>query len=329
MNTSLSLISQYPKDKYTLLVPIEKAAAIPDIQQPVISAVEISKDLKDGEIYIQTKEKKAYADKNGKQHPAEPARYALTKKGLNKLASAAGIEKTSAEQLIPSTCQKCAAVNRSIGKQAPCGSCENRDVRYRVTISVPQISGPAITVVEENEINVELRTAGMSVSQKAEYVKTLAARCITGAYNRAIRAALQIKPTYLLEEFDKPFVVAYLAPNLDNPDVKQAAIESMFRGKSRLFGGVQEQEQLAGAQEASAAVQGRSEAQENFDGYEFDEEIPEEDLRQVQSGYEEEDRSIDFACDKCGAQVTEKVWDYSIEKYGMPLCYKCQRGVKR
>jgi hypothetical protein len=334
MNTSLSLIAQYPKEKYTLLVPIEKASVIPEIQQPVVSAVEISKDLNEGEIYIQTKEKKAYTDKNGTKYPAEPARYALTKKGLNKLASAAGIEKTGAEQMIPSTCQKCIAINRSMGKPAPCGSCGNRDVRYRVTISVPQISGPAITVVEENEINVDLRTVGMSVTQKKEFMKTLPARCITGAYNRAIRAALQIKPTYLLEEFDKPFVVAYLAPNLDNPDVKKAAIEAMFRGKSSLFGR-EGQGQNGIGQETLGKIpdNGTLREQGDFQEYDYDEEIQEGDLQSVQEehqqDFEEEDRSMDFACDKCGAQITEKVWDYSIDKYGRPLCYKCQRGAKK
>ena len=43
---------------------------------------------------------------------------------------------------------------------------------------------------------------------------------------------------------------------------------------------------------------------------------------------EEEDRTIDFRCDKCDCVIPQKVWDYSVENFGRPLCYKCQRIVK-
>lgn len=42
MNTSISLINQYPKAQYTLLVPIETVAKISEIQSPVINTVKIS-----------------------------------------------------------------------------------------------------------------------------------------------------------------------------------------------------------------------------------------------------------------------------------------------
>lgn len=315
-NTALSLIEQYPKKDFTLLVPIEKTANISEIQAPVISAVKISTNLEDNEIYIQTKEKKAYEDGKG-YHPAEPARYALTKKGLNKLASAAGIEKLEPEQLIPSTCQKCAMINQSSNKMAPCGTCSNRDVRYRVTISVPQISGPAILVSDESEINVELKTSGMSDYQKNEYMKTLAGRCITSAYNRAIRAALHIKGTYLIEEFKKPFVVAYLAPNLDNPDVKQAAIESMFSSSRRLFGSTAVMAPIV------QNIKQNCEESDVFDtSYE-------ENSSMSESEELIEDRTRDFCCDKCGTVIKKNVWQYSFDKYDRPLCMKCQNIIKR
>lgn len=322
MSTSLSIIEQYPADKYTLLVPIEKTAHISEIQQPILSAVKISTDLNDNEIYIQTKAKKGYKDKDGAWHEPEPVRYALTKRGLNRLAAAAGIEKIAAEQLVPSTCNKCALVHQGIGKAAPCGTCGNKDVRYRVTISVPQISGPAIIMVEENEINVESKTRGMTEKQKEEFIKTVAGRCVTGAYNRAIRAALQLKATYLLEEFDKPFVVAYLAPNLDNPEVKNAAIEAMFSGKTKLFGTRQGLEEHSGTGNSSV----KAPAPEEFD-YD-DEYIEESEPDGPPDNGVQENRSMDFYCDKCGVSITEKVYDFSIERFGRPLCYKCQKIVK-
>lgn len=322
MSTSLSIVEQYPSDKYTLLVPIEKTACISEIQQPILSAVKISTKLDDNEIYIQTKAKNGYKDSRGNWHEPEPARYALTKRGLNRLASAAGIEKLATEQLVPSTCNKCALVNRGLGKAAPCGTCGNKDVRYRVTISVPQISGPAIIMVEENEINVEAKTRGMSAAQKEEFIKTVAARCVTGAYNRAIRAALQLKSTYLIEEFDKPFVVAYLAPNLDNPEVKNAAIEAMFSGKTKLFGTHQILEEHSETEKNSMTTA----VPEEFD---YEEDYIEEPYIEKPMGREvPEDRTMDFHCDKCGVSITEKVYDFSVDRFGRPFCYKCQKVVK-
>ena len=43
---------------------------------------------------------------------------------------------------------------------------------------------------------------------------------------------------------------------------------------------------------------------------------------------EQEDRSMDFCCDKCGAVIPERVWDYSVNNFGRPLCYKCQKIEK-
>lgn len=40
-----------------------------------------------------------------------------------------------------------------------------------------------------------------------------------------------------------------------------------------------------------------------------------------------EDRTMDFRCDKCNEVISKKVWDYSIEHYDRPLCYKCQKIV--
>lgn len=33
----------------------------------------------------------------------------------------------------------------------------------------------------------------------------------------------------------------------------------------------------------------------------------------------------DFICSKCGAHISKKIADYSAEKYGKILCYKCQK----
>ena len=34
----------------------------------------------------------------------------------------------------------------------------------------------------------------------------------------------------------------------------------------------------------------------------------------------EEDRTADFQCSRCGTIINEKVYEYSINKFGEPLC---------
>ena len=36
-----------------------------------------------------------------------------------------------------------------------------------------------------------------------------------------------------------------------------------------------------------------------------------------------------FFCEKCGEPIPERVYDYSVEHYEMPLCYKCQKTERR
>ena len=49
----------------------------------------------------------------------------------------------------------------------------------------------------------------------------------------------------------------------------------------------------------------------------------------VQKEETEPDRSADFQCSRCGEIINERVYEYSINKFGEPLCIKCQRGGGR
>ena len=259
----------------------------------------------------------------------------ITKNGLKKLADGAGIKMVSSEHVIPTTCQKCVAVNQNCGKVVQCGNCQNKDVAYRVTISVPQLTGEVLMVEDTHETIVENVTPGMTQKQRAEFMKHMPQICEAKALNGAIRTALHIKGTYTLEELKKPFVVAYLVPNLNHEEVKRAAIDSMFQASKNLFGeahapSVQQIESKVPEQAAIEASDG-----EDYDKYidgSYQEEAAgyneETQLQGTGQTMEEEDRSRDFCCDKCGEQVSRKVWDYSVERFDRPLCYKCQKIVR-
>ncbi|UQK42174.1 D-Ala-D-Ala carboxypeptidase family metallohydrolase [Faecalibacterium sp. I3-3-89] len=235
-HAALTIAQQYPPAQYNLLVPMQTVTEIADIQKPVMNSVSISTNLNDGEIYEMEKAKDEWRDSKGYVHKATPAKYALTKKGLTKLMRAAGIKILSSRPVVPSTCQKCAEVNRSIGKPIRCGGCPNKDVKHEVRISVPQLTGENVTIVAHKEIAVEDVTAGMTEKQRAEFMKFRSEMCESKALNRALRTAMQIKSSYLIEEFKKPFVVAYLVPNLDNPAVREEAVKSMFGAANDLYG---------------------------------------------------------------------------------------------
>lgn len=321
----LSISKQYPAENYNLLGNTDVMVEVPDIKSPVVQAVRLNADPKKGDVYIQQKAQDAYTDKRGVHHPATPNLYAVTKNGLKKLADGAGIKMVSSEHVIPTTCQKCVAVNQNCGKVVQCGNCQNKDVAYRVTISVPQLTGEVLMVEDTHETIVENVTPGMTPKQRAEFMKHMPQICEAKALNGAIRTALHIKGTYTLEELQKPFVVAYLVPNLNHEKVKQAAIDSMFQASQRLFGtppSIQQVETRVPESAAKEASDG-----ENYDQY-VDDTYTGVSENQSSTSIEQEVRDQDFYCDKCGAHITEKVWDYSVERFNRPLCYKCQKIVR-
>ena len=320
-NNSLTLSTKYPKDKYNLLVPVQVVTEISDIQKPVMNSVSISTNLDDKEIYEQEKAQPASGG-----YPARPAKYAITKRGLTKLMRAAGIKIKYSKPVIPSTCQKCAEMNARIGKPVNCGNCSNKDVKYEVCISVPQLTGENLEIIAHKEIIVEDVVADMKPKQKAEFMKFRNEMCESKALNRALRTAMQIKGTYQLDEFKKPFVVAYLVPNLDNPDVREKAIDSFFSNASQLYGdrpqeGTTRRIDIDADDDATEADEPIYGDFAGDDSYANDAPVMDEPPTPAAPTTSPQGA----VCDKCGAEISEKVYNYSIEKFGKPLCFKCQK----
>lgn len=318
----LSISKEYPSEKYNLLGNTDVMVEIPDIKSPVIQEITLDPKPSKGDVYIQQHAKKEWTDDRGIYHPATPDLYAIRKNGLKKLADGAGIKMMYSEHVVPSTCQKCVAVNQNSGKVVQCGNCRNKDVAYHVMISVPQLTGEVLTVEDTHEIIVDNVTPGMTNKQKAEFMKHLPQICEAKALNGAIRTALHIKGTYTRQELQKPFVVAYLVPNLNNEEVKHIAIESMFGSSRNLFGSIPSVQQI----ESKVPELADAEASdgENYDSY------VDGTYTDVESNGNErhEEERNDFYCDKCGKNIAEKVWDYSTEHYDRPLCYSCQKKEK-
>lgn len=326
-NTALQISSQYPADKYNLLVPMQTVTEIAEIHKPVMNAVQISTRLEDKEIYEQEKARAAWKDR-----PAQPAGYALTKKGLNKLMRAAGIKILGTRPIVPSTCQKCAEVNRGIGRPVNCGACGNKDVKFEARISVPQLTGENIEIVAHKEIIVQDVTEGMSDNQRKEFLKFRNEMCETKAINRALRAAMHIKGTYTLEELKKPFVVAYLVPNLDNEAVKAEAVRHFFSNSQEIYGGhttdarkaifVEDDVEEGMEYEAPARPIEQPEAA----AYREIPAAPPQGVQRQQNEIAEARPDYDpTICTHCGVKCSNGVVKYSQQQYGQTLCMACQR----
>lgn len=328
---ALQITTQYPAEKYNLLVPMQTVAEIAEIHKPVMNAVQISTNPADKEIYEQEKPQDGWTGKDGSYHPGKPAGWALTKKGLNKLMRAAGIKILGTRPIIPSTCQKCAEVNRSIGRPVNCGTCGNKDVKFEARISVPQLTGENIEFVAHKEIIVQDAVDGMSDKQRKEFLKFRSEMCETKAINRALRAAMHIKGTYTIEELKKPFVVAYLVPNLDNEAVKAEAVRHFFSSAQEIYGGRNTDGRKA------VFVEDDTE-----DGMEYEtpnkpiehheaayketpQEPPREAQRRQQAAQEAQPDYDPYVCCECGAKVSSGVVRYSQQQYGRTLCMACQR----
>lgn len=317
---TLQITAQYPAERYNLLVPMQTVAEIAEIHKPVMNAVQISTNEADKEIYLQDRSK------------AKADGWALTKKGLNKLMRAAGIKILGTRPIIPSTCQKCAEVNKSIGRPVNCGTCGNKDVKFEARISVPQLTGENIEIVAHKEIIVDDVSVSMTEFQKKEFLKFRSEMCETKAINRALRAAMHIKGTYSLAELAKPFVVAYLVPNLDNEAVKAEAVRHFFASAQELYGGHNT--------EARRAIFVEDDVEEGME-YETPgkpieqpenaayKEAPAEPPRATQERQQAAaEAAPDFdpnVCVECGVKVSNGVVRYSQQQYGRTLCMACQR----
>ena len=329
---TLSLIDKYPKSDYNLLVPVQVVASISDIQRPVMNTVQISTDLNDKEIYEQEKAQPASG-----RFPARPAKYAITKRGLTKLMRAAGIKIKYSKPVVPSTCQKCATMNAQIGKPVNCGSCRNKDVKYEVCISVPQLTGENLEIVAHKEIIVDDVVADMTPRQKTEFLKFRNEMCESKALNRALRTAMQIKGTYELKEFEKPFVVAYLVPNLDNPEVRERAIDSFFSNAGQLYGNTENAEPATRrididsedyGDDGEAPIYGELGGDISDPESPVDDGEPEWTRPDAPSANPAPQEPQGACCDKCGAEISEKVFNYSVNKFGRPLCFNCQKSAR-
>ncbi len=175
--------------------------------------------------------------------------------------------------------------------------------------------------------------------------KTASEKAQTGAILRVIRALLGIKGTYQLQELKKPFAVPTVtfSPDYSDANVRQAMLQQGMSSMGNMFGATSAPPTALPF--ATEAFADSFDPEENLDNPAFASDIPTdeenytEDYQQAppERGQEHrespvqqevgQEESTGCFCDECGKEITERAYEYSINKFGKPLCMKCQKGA--
>ncbi|WP_306568951.1 hypothetical protein [Faecalispora jeddahensis] len=324
-NTIVQL-NKYDPAKYNVLVPVTTMQVASNLQRITVSEVQLD-TRQDRENKGPSKD--IYFERSS-------SKFAITKVGGMKLASAANISIVSTEPGRTEGCQRCIEMARATGKPRVCGTCEHvHDVAVTVTIRVPEPAGGFRLLQATKEIDCTLEASGMkdgaSGQQYKRFLPHRTAMAESKAFMRAIRAALGLAGTYELAELKKPFVVARIVPNLDAPEIKDAVAANYLQSMGMLF--------EMPAHQPRPSLPASAQPPESVPEYEDEQpgqlpwdEAPEE------PGWEPEPEGI--FCADCHKTIEEtqarngSIWSpediagYSERRFGRPLCTACQEKAK-
>lgn len=170
--------------------------------------------------------------------------------------------------------------------------------------------------------------------------KTASEKAQTGAILRVIRGLLGIKGTYTLEELKKPFAVASVtfSPDYTDPQVRSAMLQQGMSSMSNMFGMTSPAPAIAenshndifNPEEYADNPAFASDSVPMAD--DLAQEIPSEPEYEApeppQENYiPQEENQDELICSECGTAISQKVFDYSVKKFGRPLCYEHQKGA--
>jgi hypothetical protein len=255
-----------------------------------------------------------------------------------KLAAAANISILSSESQKPDVCVRCIEMAAATGKAHPCGDCAHTyDVKFVVTIRVPEPSGSFRKIEKPKEIDCTLEEKTMKPDQYRRFLPHRASIAESKALMRCIRDALGLPAGYALDELKKPFIVAHVVPNLDAPEIRKALASSYLQSMGLLFEMPTAQKQLtAGATPDKPEPPAPPESEEGYNEGDY----PEEDGPYP---FDAPDEPVEPAkrhfCVDCGVEIVEaknskgKIWspddivNYSLRTFGRCLCPNCQRAA--
>lgn len=318
---TLVQLNKYPAERYNVLIPVTSMQVMSNMQRIIVNEVQLNTEDDGGDIY--------YEKSSGK--------YAITKVGGMKLAAAANISVVSSESKKPDVCIKCVEMAKAVNKAHPCGSCPHAyDVKFEVTIRVPEPSGGFRLIPKHKEIDCAAEKESMRPDQFKRFLPHRASIAESKALMRCIRDALGLQAGYALEELKKPFIIAHVVPNLDAPEIRQALASNYLQSMGMLF---EMPAGPSGQKALEANVNGALGSPEAplppGSGEPFDEsEYPDDDTPPF-------DMPDGIFCDSCGKEIVEsqgrngKTWSpeaikgYSEKTFSRCLCPACQQVARK
>jgi hypothetical protein len=224
-------IQKYRNGKFNLLLPTKTIQEISEFHKLQLDEVQLSIEDRD-----------AYAQDSWKDDPQE---WALSKRGLMKLAQCAGIvfdpvhskrvDKMTDKMYV--SYQSCGALQKPDGTWLPLVK------EYEYDLEVVEEEIRELKTAQANKrFNDEAKKEKWIEDQvrrdmlKKRRFKVMLAE--TGAMNRVIRALLTIKDTYTRAELARPFVVPRIvfAPDVNDPQIRAALLQTSMRSLQDAYG---------------------------------------------------------------------------------------------
>ena len=188
---------------FNMLVDLQSVQDISPLYRPVINLVMINTDPEERDIYLQTNA----TDSSARKYVAPNLHYSLTHRGLMKIRAAADAQFIST---VSST------------------NMENKTVTATVEMKFRSPTGTWSIISDSKNRKMTFKSGGEDVDahQKA----------VSGAQDRCIRKAFNIKDHYPIHQLNNPFVIMYLDLNDNIPEVREAKILAAIAPNALLYG---------------------------------------------------------------------------------------------
>jgi hypothetical protein len=331
MNTTTTVkLNDFPPDRYNVLIPVTSMQIMTDMQRIVVNEVRL-----DTTVDANGVGRDIYKDKT-------TGKFAVTKVGGMKLAAAANISIVKNESVQPDVCTKCIEMSKAIRQVKSCGDCPHRyDVKYIVTVRVPEPSGGFRLIDKPKEIDCVMQKESMTEAQYKRFLPHRASIAESKALMRCIRDALGLAASYTLDELKKPFIIAHAVPNLDAPEIRERLAGSYLQSMGLLF----ETSSGARALPESTAPALPAKPEEHYEEPDGAEPYSEADYPTDETDYGplpwgEGDSA--YYCEDCDAELVkttsrngERTWTpedikaFSERTFGRCLCTRCQSLIQK
>lgn len=177
--------------------------------------------------------------------------------------------------------------------------------------------------------------------------KTMCEKALTGAILRTVRALTGLKGTYTKEELSKPFAIPRVtfSPDYSDPQIRAALLNQEIGSTAALFGSAPAaaapvlQDSLPTVPEKAFDVNAFAENPafaSDLKDDDYTPDAPQQTTERVPAPVKAPKRNQDkeestegsYICEVCGTIISGSVYDYSVSKYGRPLCVNCQKEAQ-